>query len=68
VSGGVDLRRRGWRRKDDRLGVACVSNAISDDHRKYLQLGGSGFLLGDGKLRYGRETIAETYDTGQAVG
>jgi carbohydrate-selective porin OprB len=28
-----------------------------------LALGGLGFLLGDGALRYGREQIAETYYT-----
>lgn len=30
-----------------------------------LTLGGKGFLLGDGRLRYGRETIVETYYTAQ---
>ena len=29
--------------------------------RQYLALGGLGFLLGDGALNYGRETIWETY-------
>jgi high affinity Mn2+ porin len=61
VSGGLDVRGRRWRRNDDKLGVAFVSNALSDDHRDYLRLGGSGFLLGDGNLSYGRETIAEGY-------
>jgi high affinity Mn2+ porin len=60
-SGGVDLRGDAWHRKDDKLGIAFVSNAISGDHREYLALGGSGFLLGDGKLNYGRENIIETY-------
>jgi high affinity Mn2+ porin len=68
VAGGVDVRGHGWRRKDDRVGVACVSNALSADHREYLQLGGSGFLLGDGSLRYGREAIAETYYTAKLWG
>ena len=38
-------------------------NAISGDHRRYLQLGGLGFLLGDGTLNYGREQILESYYT-----
>jgi carbohydrate-selective porin OprB len=32
-------------------------------HQLYLALGGNGFLLGDGRLTYGREDILETYYT-----
>ena len=52
-----------WRRKFDRAGFVFVSNGISRDHQQYLALGGSGFLLGDGRLNYGRENILETYYT-----
>ena len=52
-----------WHRKFDRAGVAFVSNGISRDHQEYLEFGGSGFLLGDGRLNYGRENIIETYYT-----
>ena len=45
------------------MGAAVVSNGLSDAHREYLQLGGLGFVLGDGTLRYGRERIVETYYT-----
>ena len=50
-------------RSQDRVGVALVSNGLSVPHREYLALGGQGFLLGDGALRYGRENIVETYYT-----
>jgi len=50
-------------RAADKLGVAFVTNGISESHRTYLALGGSGFLLGDGKLHYGREDIFEAYYT-----
>ena len=40
-----------------------MSNGISRDHQEYLALGGLGFLLGDGRLNYGRENIVETYYT-----
>jgi hypothetical protein len=63
VALGGDLRGAPWHRPDDKLGFAAVSNGLSDDHRRYLALGGSGFLLGDGRLRYGRETIVEAYYT-----
>jgi hypothetical protein len=52
-----------WHRKQDRAGVAFVSNGIKKDHQIYLADGGNGFLLGDGKLNYGRENILESYYT-----
>jgi hypothetical protein len=51
-----------WRR-GDRLGMAFVTNGLAPDHREYLALGGLGFLLGDGGLRYGPERILEAYYT-----
>ena len=52
-----------WHRRLDRVGLAFVSNGICKDHQTYLADGGLGFLLGDGALRYGRETILETFYT-----
>jgi high affinity Mn2+ porin len=63
VQAGGDLSGDRWRRSQDRLGIALVSNGLSELHREYLALGGQGFLLGDGTLRYGREDIVETYYT-----
>jgi high affinity Mn2+ porin len=63
VQAGGDLSGALWNRSQDRLGVAVVSNGLSQPHREYLALGGHGFLLGDGALRYGREDIVETYYT-----
>jgi len=63
VQVGGDLSGGPWSRSQDRLGVALVSNGLSQPHREYLALGGQGFLLGDGALRYGREDIVETYYT-----
>jgi high affinity Mn2+ porin len=63
VQGGADLGGAWWHRSQDRLGVAVVSNGLSEPHREYLALGGQGFLLGDGALSYGRENILETYYT-----
>jgi carbohydrate-selective porin OprB len=58
---GADLAGDRWRRKQDKIGTAFVSNGISAVHQKYLGLGGLGFLLGDGTLNYGRETTFEGY-------
>lgn len=60
---GADYFGRRWQRAEDKLGVVFVSNAIKRDHQDYLRYGGLGFLLGDGKLRYGRENIVEAYYT-----
>ena len=61
VSFGGDLAGARWGRPIDKVGVAFVSNAIKKDHQNYLKYGGLGFLLGDGKLNYGRENIVESY-------
>jgi hypothetical protein len=60
---GAMLYGNAWKRGQDKLGAAFVANGISGDHRRYLQLGGLGFLLGDGNLTYGLEKIFETYYT-----
>ncbi len=60
---GGDYRGERWGRPLDKFGIAFVSNGISAAHREYLALGGLGFLLGDGRLTYGRETIEEAYYT-----
>ncbi|HEX4784759.1 MAG TPA: carbohydrate porin [Candidatus Sulfotelmatobacter sp.] len=60
---GVGANGGWWHRKQDRAGIAFVSNAIKKDHQNYLAAGGLGFLLGDGRLNYGRENILETYYT-----
>ena len=60
---GIGASGSWWHRKQDRAGLAFVSNAIKKDHQNYLAAGGLGFLLGDGSLRYGRENILESYYT-----
>jgi high affinity Mn2+ porin len=50
-----------WKRDDDTFGIAVVANALSNDHRDYLAAGGYGFMIGDGKLNYGYESIVEVY-------
>jgi hypothetical protein len=63
---GGDYATARWHRPNDKIGLAVVSNAIKRDHRNYLKDGGLGFLLGDGNLNYGRETIVESYYTRHA--
>jgi high affinity Mn2+ porin len=61
ISGGADYAGTRWGRPVDKVAIAIVSNGIKSDHQEYLKLGGLGFLLGDGNLNYGRETIVESY-------
>ena len=60
---GLGARGAWWHRRQDRAGIAVVTNGICKDHQEYLRLGGLGFLLGDGNLTYGRENIFESYYT-----
>lgn len=58
---GVQVSGVHWKRSDDRFGIAYGVNGLSSDHRNYLAAGGSGILLGDGKLNYGYEQVLEAY-------
>jgi hypothetical protein len=60
---GADFRGKPWHRPQDKVAAVFVANGISGDHRRYLALGGLGFILGDGGLNYGLEKIFETYYT-----
>ncbi len=63
ASGGLGFAGYRWKRDEDRAGAAFASNGISSVHARYLELGGLGFVLGDGGLHYGRENLFETYYT-----
>ena len=62
---GADFRGKVWHRPHDKIGAAFIVDGLSGDHRRYLALGGLGFILGDGGLNYGLEEIFETYYTAQ---
>ena len=61
VAAGLSLKGSVWRRSDDTIGVAFVSNGLSAAARDYFAAGGIGILIGDGRLSYGREKIAEAF-------
>lgn len=63
VSVGTLIYGKRWHRPDDKLGEAFLVNGISGAHARYLQLGGLGFILGDGNLSYGFEKIVEMFYT-----
>ena len=61
ISFGAQLKGTSWKRKDDELALAFIGNSLSAPHRNYLAAGGYGFIIGDGKLNYSTEMIAELY-------
>jgi high affinity Mn2+ porin len=62
IAFGGALIGTSWRRPFDTWGLAIASNGISRVLRHYLANGGTGILIGDGRLdRAGRESIIETY-------
>ena len=61
ISLGASLHGTKWHRADDEMGLAFVANGLSDPHKNYLAAGGYGFIIGDGKLNYSSEMIAEFY-------
>ena len=58
---GAVLKGTSWKRSDDELGLAFIGNGLSAEHKNYLTAGGYGFLIGDGRLNYSPELIAELY-------
>ena len=53
----------GWLYKSNnfKLGISFMANGLSTQHKKYLEKGGLGFMLGDGNLNYSPECIAEFF-------
>ena len=43
------------------VGLAIVENGLSKAHQDYLAAGGTGFLIGDGRLNYRPERVFEDY-------
>ena len=62
VAVGTTLKGRAWGRPHDEVGVAAAINGISRVHERFLDAGGLGILVGDGKLPHpGIEEIVEAY-------
>jgi high affinity Mn2+ porin len=61
VNAGLSMKGSAWKRPEDVWALAMVSNGLSSGHRDFLAAGGYGFIIGDGRLTYGREFILETY-------
>jgi high affinity Mn2+ porin len=61
VATGARLTGLRWHRPDDVVGMAGILNDISGSHEAFLNAGGLGILIGDGRLPHpGLEQIFET--------
>nr|WP_254606426.1 carbohydrate porin [Sphingomonas bacterium] len=59
---GLSIDGRRWGRAGDTVGITAVVNGISREHERYLDAGGIGVLVGDGRLPHpGVEAIGEAY-------
>jgi len=61
AAAGLSLKGTGWARPQDTVGLAGAVNLLSNAHRDFFAAGGTGILIGDGRLDYAPETILETY-------
>ena len=62
ASVATQYRLRRWLpRHQDIVGFGLARHWLSEEHRAYLEAGGTGFFLGDGALTYTPETIVEGY-------
>jgi high affinity Mn2+ porin len=62
VSAGMSLNGKRWGRADDTVGLVGIVNGISATRERYLNAGGLGILVGDGRLPHPRaEHILESY-------
>src|SRR4029077_20377813 len=50
TSAGASIKGSAWYRNADTIGIAGVVNGISATRERYLNAGGLGILVGDGKL------------------
>jgi high affinity Mn2+ porin len=59
---GLSLKGSRWHRPHDTFGLAAVNNEISGARQAYLNAGGLGILIGDGRLPHpGPEQIIESF-------
>ena len=62
VAAGLSFSGKQWGRPGDTWGIGGAINGITKIHQEFLNAGGLGLIIGDGKLPHpGPEEIFETY-------
>jgi hypothetical protein len=68
IAAGVLVQGKDWGRPRDGAGIAAYVNMLGGSHRRYLELGGEGFFLGDGRLNYAPESTYEAFYSFNVIG
>ena len=58
---GTSVKGSSWGRPRDTIGLGGAINALSQAHREFFAAGGTGILVGEGRLDYAPEGIVEAY-------
>lgn len=61
LSVGLSAKGSGWKRANDNLGFAIAVNALSADHKRYIERGGYGTQIGGTLQTHSPEMIGELY-------
>lgn len=61
ATAGISVNGQRWKRPSDTVATALTVTGLSAVHALYLARGGLDFMLGDGALRYGPESVTESY-------
>ncbi|MBN8945385.1 MAG: carbohydrate porin [Rhizobiales bacterium] len=61
VAFGLSFKGELWDRPGHSAGIAVAQNDLSSFHKQFLASGGTGIIVGDGRLRYGSERVMEAY-------
>jgi high affinity Mn2+ porin len=61
VSAGMAMQGGRWGRPADTVGLAVNVGGISGARKRFLEAGGVGFIVGDGRLNYAPEYAMEAY-------
>jgi len=61
ISAGLSLGGGRWGRAADTVGLAANIGGLGGPQRRFLEAGGAGFIIGDGRLNYRPERVVELY-------
>jgi high affinity Mn2+ porin len=67
ATAGISVKGKRWKRPGDTAATGLTIAGLAGVHALYLSRGGLDFLIGDGALRYGRESVWETYYSARAL-
>ena len=67
IAAGGALRGERWGRPADTIGLGTNIGFASAGRRRYLEAGGIGFIVGDGRLNYRPEWVTELYYDARVV-